>query len=168
MMVSNKISETLHEVKISFRTVKKKIPKILERNKTLIKITKLLKEIIWKNLDMMKEKWIKLSNLSSDPKGRTLGQFVFRAIVFPYPSLLYTAGRITTALLAGVSILKTIKEVGRREERKSLRSFSPTSLSWLATSIATASPSELWFLPDKSIMVPVHHGTQTKVKTCSL
>lgn len=46
MMVSNKISETLHEVKISFRTVKKKIPKILERNKTLIKITKLLKEII--------------------------------------------------------------------------------------------------------------------------
>lgn len=34
MMVSNKISETLHEVKISFRTVKKKTPKILERNKT--------------------------------------------------------------------------------------------------------------------------------------
>lgn len=71
----------------------------------------------------------KTVKLISDPKGRTLGQFVFRAIVFPYPSLLYTAGRITTALLAGVSILKTIKEVGRREERKSLRSFSPTSLS---------------------------------------
>lgn len=147
--------------------LKKKLPKFWKETR-LIKITKLLKEIIWKNLEMMKEKWIKLSNFSSDPKGRTLGQFVFRAIAFPYPNLLYTAGRITTALLAGVSILKTIKEVGRREERKNLRSFSPTSLSWLATSIATASPSELRFLPDKSVMVPVHHGTQTKVKTCSL
>ena len=86
-MVGNKISETLHEVKISLGTVKKKFPKILERNKTLIKITKLLKEILWKNLEMTREKWIKLSNLSSDPKWGTLvlGQFVFRAIVFLTP-----------------------------------------------------------------------------------
>ena len=38
-----------------------------------------------------------------------LGQFVFRAIASPYPSLLYIAGGITTAFLPGVSIFKILK-----------------------------------------------------------